>query len=90
MKNPFQKEDHTVLIAGLVIGAAAAGTAAYLFLTENGGEIRRTIGDKLLALRKVFMAEPEAHDEHALDYMHPRMKQPKTDREALLHHEIIS
>lgn len=90
MRNPFEKDDHSALIAGLVIGSVAAGAAAYLFLTENGGSIRRKIGDQLLALRKSFMAEPEeAPIDHSMDYMHPKKKAPKTDRDFLLHHDII-
>jgi hypothetical protein len=91
MKNPFEKESHSALIAGMVIGSAAAATAAYLLLTENGGAVRRRIIERLLALRNSLMAVPaeEVPNEHANDYMHPKMKAPKTDREELLHHEII-
>lgn len=39
MKNPFEKETHTGLIAGLVVGGVVAAGLAYLFLTEDGEEI---------------------------------------------------
>ena len=39
MKNPFEKESHTGLIAGLIIGGAVAAGLAYLFLTEDGEEV---------------------------------------------------
>jgi hypothetical protein len=47
MKNPFEKEDHTALIAAIAIGAVTAGAIAYLYLTESGGETREAIKHKL-------------------------------------------
>jgi hypothetical protein len=44
MRNPFQKQNNTALIATISIGALAAGTIAYLFLTENGGNMRGNLG----------------------------------------------
>ena len=57
MKNPFEKNDHKVLIAGIVIGAAAAGAAAYLLLTDHGAELRSELGAQL---EKLLGREPEA------------------------------
>lgn len=39
MKNPFEKETHSGLIVGLVIGSIVAAGLAYLFFTEQGEEI---------------------------------------------------
>lgn len=47
MKNPFEKEDHTGLIVTVAAAAVIAGTLAYLFLTEGGQEVRRSIKHKL-------------------------------------------
>lgn len=47
MKNPFEKEGHTGLIVAVAAVAAVAGSLAYLFLTESGGELRRSIKHKL-------------------------------------------
>ncbi|QEM10772.1 hypothetical protein [Mucilaginibacter rubeus] len=47
MKNPFKKEDNTGLIVAIAAGALVAGTLAYLFLTESGGEVVRSIKHKL-------------------------------------------
>ncbi len=43
MKNPFENNDHKVLIAGIIVGSVLVGAAAYLFLTETGGNIRREL-----------------------------------------------
>jgi len=47
MKNPFEKQDNTGLIALAAAAAIAAGTLAYLYLTESGGEVRKSIRHKL-------------------------------------------
>jgi hypothetical protein len=48
MKNPFvKKNNHTILIALGVTGAAAAGAIAYLYLTDNGNTTRDKISDNL-------------------------------------------
>lgn len=39
MKNPLEKESHTGLIAGLLIGGVVAAGLAYLFFTEDGEEL---------------------------------------------------
>jgi hypothetical protein len=51
MRNPFQKPNNTALIATISISALTAGTIAFLFLTEEGENIRgnlsRTIKENL-------------------------------------------
>ncbi|WP_121812342.1 hypothetical protein [Mucilaginibacter kameinonensis] len=47
MKNPFKKEDNTGLIVAVAAGALVAGALAYLFLTESGAEVIRSIKHKL-------------------------------------------
>ncbi|TSJ36344.1 hypothetical protein FO440_22835 [Mucilaginibacter corticis] len=47
MKNPLEKNDHKILIAGVIIGAVAAGAAAYLLLTEDGAELRKQLSAQL-------------------------------------------
>lgn len=46
MKNPFEKEDHTNLIVGLVVGLTAGIGLGYLYLTDKGAEYRRQISRK--------------------------------------------
>jgi hypothetical protein len=91
MKNPFEKNDHKVLIAGVAIGSAVAGAIAYLFLTETGATVRKELTGHINRIRDAVMgvkpAAPE--EEHPADYMHPKPKAPKTDRAALKKHEII-
>ncbi|MDP9079749.1 MAG: hypothetical protein M3O71_20155 [Bacteroidota bacterium] len=47
MKNPFVKQDNTGLIALAVVAVVATGALAYLYLTESGGEVRKSIKHKL-------------------------------------------
>ena len=47
MKNPFEKEDHTGLVILVAAAAVTAGALAYLYLTEDGGEMRESIKHKL-------------------------------------------
>lgn len=91
MKNPFEKENHTSLIAGLIIGTAAAGTAAYLIFTGKGASIRQEISSSFDRIRNTLMGitEPEP-DNHTMAYLHKPHKAPKTDREALLKHHILT
>jgi len=83
MKNPFKKKSNTLLIAGIAIGAAAA-SLAYLFLTESGTAVRQQLAG-------YFGQEEEESDEEQdpQAYMHHPGKAPKTDREALLKHELL-
>ena len=91
MKNPFEKNDHKVLIAGIVIGSLAAGAAAYLFLTETGSQVRRQLTGHLGRLRDTLIGgQPE--DETAEEtpaYLQQKGKAPETDREKLKKDEII-
>lgn len=91
MKNPFEKENHTNLIAGVIIGTAAAGVAAYLMFSGKGAVIRDEICNSFERIRNTLMgtAEP-AHDDQAFDYLEKPHKAPKTDREALLKHQILT
>lgn len=52
MKNLFEKQENSGLIALVAIGAAAAGVLAYLYLTEGGGEVRSTVKQKLKDMAK--------------------------------------
>jgi len=38
MKNPFEKQDKTILIGAIAAGAALAGGLTWLLLTEDGNE----------------------------------------------------
>jgi hypothetical protein len=85
MKNPFKKHDNTLLIAGIAIGAAAA-SLAYLFLTESGSVVRQQIAG-------YFNPEQDASEEEQQQdpkaYLRHPGKAPKTDRDALLKHDIL-
>ncbi|MFD0750537.1 hypothetical protein ACFQZS_10310 [Mucilaginibacter calamicampi] len=83
MKNPFKKKSNTLLIAGIAIGAAAA-SLAYLFLTESGTAVRQQLAGYFD--RDVDESD---EDEDPQDYLHHTAKAPKTDREALLRHEVL-
>ncbi len=91
MKNPFEKNDHKVLIAGIVIGSLAASAAAYLFLTETGSQVRRQLTGHLGRLRDTFIGgqEEEGPAEVEPGYLQHKAKAPKTDREKLKKHEIL-
>lgn len=56
MKNPFQKESHTGLIAGLVIGGVVAAGLTYLFFTEDGEETLAGLKHKLKDIGKDIAA----------------------------------
>jgi len=47
MKNILKKEDNTGLIITLAISIATGGALAYLFLTESGSEVIRSVKQKL-------------------------------------------
>jgi len=52
MTNPFEKQPTAGLIAGVLIGSIALGAVAYLFLTDNGADVRGKAQKKLKALAK--------------------------------------
>ena len=56
MKNPFEKESHTGLIAGLIIGGLVAAGLAYLFFTEDGEETLAGLKHKLKDIGKDIAA----------------------------------
>lgn len=89
MKNPFEKNDHKVLIAGIVIGSVAAGAAAYLFLTETGASVRQQLAGHFNRMRNAFIGDGPEPATETPGYLQHKTKKPKTDREALLKHEII-
>ncbi|WP_162996879.1 hypothetical protein [Mucilaginibacter kameinonensis] len=79
MKNPFQKNDHKLLLAVVLFGSIAAGAAAYFFRDEIAGYFDG-----------VFTKEPDNEDHgNEQGYLHHRDKGPKTDREALIKNEIL-
>lgn len=90
MKNPFEKNDHKILIAGAVVGSIAAGAAAYLFLTETGSQVRQQLAGHFGRMRDAFMGgraeEPQSEPQA---YLQHKDKAPKTDREKLLKHEVL-
>jgi hypothetical protein len=91
MKNPFVKERHNGLIAGLIIGSVAAGVVSYLMLTGKGAAIRQDLCDTFARLQNtVFGTHEQEDDDHAVDYLQKPHKAPKTDREALLHNQILT
>jgi ribosome recycling factor len=52
MKNPLKKEDHTTLVVMLGLTAVAAGAVAYLFLTEQGEDTRKSLKKKIKEIAK--------------------------------------
>jgi hypothetical protein len=56
MKNPFEKEKNTGLIAGLVIGGIVAAGLAYLFLTEDSEKLLESLKHKVKDVAKDFAA----------------------------------
>lgn len=52
MKNPFEKENNSGLIAAIIIGGVTAAALAYLFLTEDGEETRATLKHKVKDIAK--------------------------------------
>ncbi|TFF29729.1 YtxH domain-containing protein [Mucilaginibacter psychrotolerans] len=57
MKNPFKKNDHTVLIAGIAIASVAVGALAYLYLSESGNKTRKSLKKKVKEIAKNAAAE---------------------------------
>jgi DNA-directed RNA polymerase subunit M/transcription elongation factor TFIIS len=71
MKNPFEKEDNSLVIAAVAIGAIAAGAIAYLYTTRYGSIFRNKVNEKV-----------EENKEHATDYLAKKshqLKKKKTD-----------
>ena len=90
MKNPFEKNDHRILIGGVIAGSVIAGAAAYLFLTETGTSVRRQVADRLKRLKQsIFDRAAEPIVEKAPEYLQRPHKTPKTDQEALKKNEIL-
>jgi hypothetical protein len=46
MKNPFEKNIHTVLIIGIAVGVTAGIGLMWLYLTDDGVQYRRQISRK--------------------------------------------
>ncbi len=92
MKNPFVKDRNNALIAGIIIGSVAAAAITYLFVTEKGTAVREDIADSFARLHdKIFGGnEPEEEEDHHQDYLKKPHKTAKTDREALLHDQILT
>ena len=79
------------MITAILLGAVAAGAAAYLLLTEDGAELRATLADQFTKLKDYAIGGREEEEEPATqpDYLRHEQKAPKTDRDALLHGEIL-
>lgn len=93
MKNPFIKEKHNGLIAGLIIGSAAAAAVTYLLVTEKGASLRQDLADSFARLHNTVFGGQQAEEagtEPSHDYLEKPYKAPKTDREALLHNQILT
>lgn len=91
MKNPFEKNDHKVLIAGILIGSIAAGAAAYLFLTEPGSQVRAQLAGHLGRIRDAFIGaqSAEAANEGTPGTPAHTDKAPKPKREALKKQQVM-
>ena len=90
MKNPFEKNDHRILIGGAIAGSVIAGAAAYLFLTETGTTVRRQVADRLSRMKEaIFGGSVDPIVEAVPEYRQKSHKALKTDREALKKHEIL-
>ncbi len=96
MNSPFKKQDNSALIAGIILSSVAAGTIAYLFTTENGNAVRKQLKEKLTKLLDKLTGKLETdthpgHVHHETFYQNRRkVKAPKSDREKILKHEILS
>jgi hypothetical protein len=76
MRNPFEKNDHKIHIAGIPIGAAAA--AFYFFATNF--PVSLTVCSARNRSRKHITTQA---------YLHHKDKLPKTDREKLRKYEFL-
>jgi hypothetical protein len=52
MKNPFEKDNKTILIVAAAFVSVAAGALAFLFLTEKGTDARKDLKKKLKSMAK--------------------------------------
>jgi hypothetical protein len=52
MKNPFEKDNRTTLIVAAAIVSIAAGAVAFLFLTEKGGDTRKSLKKKIKSIAR--------------------------------------
>lgn len=89
MKNPFVRNDHRILIGGVIAGSVIAGAAAYLFLTETGTSVRRQVADRLDRLKQsIFGNRLEPVVEDVPEYLQKPRRTPKSDRNALKKNEV--
>jgi len=87
MRNPLQRNNHTLLVTGIAVGTVAIGAAAYLFLSESGEQFR---GRLTSHLDNWFGRKEKKSPEHATPaYLQHKGAQPKTDREQLQHGDIL-
>ncbi|HTK20821.1 MAG TPA: hypothetical protein VL442_14950 [Mucilaginibacter sp.] len=90
MKNPFERNDHRILIGGVIAGSVIAGAAAYLFLTETGSSVRRQVADRVDRIKQsIFGNGNEPIVETVPEYLQKPHKSPKTDRGTLKKNEIL-
>ncbi len=52
MKNPFERQNYTVLFTAIAITTLAAGAIAFLFLTEKGEDTRKSLKKKIKKIAK--------------------------------------
>ena len=94
MKNPFEKRQSSALIAGIILSSVAAGTIAYLFMTENGSDVREQLKATIKGLISELTGTPAKaphpeHIHHETAYQNKRKpKTKKSDKEKILKHEI--
>lgn len=60
MKNPFERQNHTLLFAAIAVTTLAAGAVAFLFLTEKGGDTRKSLKKKIKKIAKNAAADAVA------------------------------
>jgi hypothetical protein len=91
MKNPFERNDHRILIGGAIAGSVIAGAAIYLFLTETGTSVRRRVADRFDRMKEsIFGRDVEPIVEEVPEYLQKPRKQSKTDRQGLKKNEILN
>jgi len=95
MKNPFVKNDNSALIASITLGSVAVGGLAYLLISGKGSSMMQQMTGQFTRLRNMMggnkgadTGKTEDNVDHTA-YLHEPHKAPKTDREALLKHEIL-